>query len=226
MRLGTGLFAVALSVVVATAGHVATAAPILLFDSVTVTADGINPTPVQVLVRVRNPDANLDVTALSSQLTWTASGAAVTDLVSTGTVTANASGFLFTPVFDSAAFDSGSTLPLNWGVSSTGTPVTMDGNNAVTSVALLNFQIPAGVTSGSFNVSFVTGNDDFNSFADAAFEPVPYANGNNGTTLGVIGVVPEPSAAVIAAVGVVLVTGFAGLRRKGRRAGRAAGNDC
>jgi hypothetical protein len=220
-RFGRGLAAFGMTVAAVVFGTVASATPILSFPSVQVTADGINPTPVSITVSVNNNASAFDVIAFTGQFEWTASGSAsdadLSSLADDGT--ASTAGMLFanvSPLFDLAA---GSSEPKDFSVAGNSfTPVTMAGGS--TQLATLNLLVAAGVTSGQFVVDFVTGSTVFNSFSDTAAQPVLYTNGNNGTTLGVITVVPEASSSVILASGALLATGVGFAQRRARRTTR------
>lgn len=196
------------------------AQPILSFDSVQVTADGVNPTPVSILVKVDNtsgPALN-NLQAVWSQLTWTASGgptdADLSTIANDGTVTSP--GMLFAnsnPIF---LMDAGSTEPKNWSVYwNGGEPLTL-GTSGPVDLATLNFTVAPGITSGQFQLDFVTGDIFNNAFGTLLAGSFLYANGNNGSTTGVITVtaVPEPSTCVTALVGVVCSGCLAWRRRK------------
>jgi hypothetical protein len=215
MQTGTGFLTVMVTVIALVFGRAAPAAPILSFNSVTVTADGTNPTLVQILVNVTNNASPITVSALTSQLTWTATGTGVGSLaVIEDSGSGSGSGFLFngfSPLFDSQGSN---TPPVGWGVSASGDATMATGT---TSVALINLTVAAGVLNGVFDVNFATGGL-LNNFTggDPDYEPIPYANGNNGTTLGVITVVPEPTTTSILALCAVLVTGVGFAQRSAR----------
>ena len=217
-RYGRGLILGVLVLFVVSGYTAVTAAPILSFDSVQVTADGINPTPVQIEVKVFNPDPTFNVTALDSQLSWTTSGgASVGDLAvieDSGTV--SGSGYLFdglSPLLDSQGSN---TPPVNWGVSVASGSAPM-ANGTTYTVATLNLEVAAGVRSGVFDVSFLTGNQFFNVFTDDSFNSVPYANGNNGSSAGLVTVVPEAGTGVILGISSLSLVSFRLAQRVRRR---------
>lgn len=220
-RFGRGLAAFGMTVVAVVFGTVASAAPVLSFDSVQVTADGTNPTPVSILVKVDNTGgpALTNLISLSSQLIWTASGGPTDADISTveDDGTASTPGMLFattSPFFD---MDAGSTEPKNWGIANNGTGVSL--GTVTQDVATLNFTIAPGVTSGQFSFDFVTGSNLFNVFGTST-SSIAYANGNNGTGTGVITVVPEASSSVILASGALVATGVGFAQRRARRNSR------
>lgn len=219
MRTGTPLLTVALTVIALVFGRAAPAAPVLSFDSVTVTADGTNATPVQILVKVTNSGSPFTVSALTSQLTWTATGTPIGSLAvieDSGTV--SGSGFLFngfSPLLDSQGSNS---PPVGWGVSAAGDATMATGT---TNVAVLNLTVAAGVLNAVFDLDFVVGGL-LNNFTggDPNYDAIPYTNGNNGSTRGVISVVPEPVSTSVLAVCAVLVTGAGLAQRSARRRSR------
>ena len=215
MRTATGFLTVLLTVIALVVGRTASAAPILSFASGTVTADGINPTPISILVQVSNTSSPVLVSALTSQLQWTASGTPIGSLaVIEDSGTASGSGFLFngaSPLLDSQGSNS---PPVGWGVSAS-SDVTMA--TGTTNVAWINLTVAAGVLNAVFDLDFVVGGL-FNKFTggDPNYESIPYANGNNGSTRGVITVVPEPTATSILALCAVLATGVGFVQRRTR----------
>jgi hypothetical protein len=195
----------------------------LQFASQTVLADGINATPVQILVQVVNSGTPVGATALDSQITWTISGTGISvsdlSLIEDSGVVSGA-GFLFngvSPILDSQGTN---VPPANWGISATA-PATI--GTGTTNVARLNLQVAPGTTSGSFIVNFVTGTPFVNQFTGADFSTaLPYANGNNDTTFGVITVIPEPSTGTALGGATVLMAGVGIMQRKMRRRRRSA----
>ena len=220
MRTGTGFLTVLLTVIALVVGRTASAAPILSFASGTFTADGINPTPISILIQVSNTSSPVLVSALTSQLQWTASGTPTGSLaVIEDSGTATGSGFLFngaSPLFDSQGSNS---PPVGWGISASSDATMATGT---TNVAWINLTVAAGVLNAVFDLDFTVGGL-FDSFTggNPNYEAIPYANGNNGSTLGVITVVPEPTATSILALCAVLVTGVGFVQRRARLRNRS-----
>lgn len=213
---GSGLLALAL-------GSVATATPVLTFDSVTAVANGTTATPVTITVKVTNTGTALATQGVTSRFTWTASGTGATagDLTvvdDSGSV--NTAGYLYAtnqPLLDSTTLGTGTA---GWAISALSNATMAPGE---TTVATLNLLVAAGVTSGTFNVNFVTGG--FNTFTVGDFNSpsdLPYTNGNNGTTTGVITVVPEPVATGYVATAGVVAAGLGFVQRRSRRSRRLA----
>jgi len=211
--LGTGITVLAL-------GQPASAIPAisLRFTSQTVVADGVNPTPVQILVQVVNTGTGVGVVALDSQLTWTVTGTAISvgDLAlieDSGQV--SGAGFLFngaSPILDSQGTN---VPPANWGISAIASRTISTGT---TNVARLDLEIAPTTTSGQFIVNFVTGTPFNTQFTGSDFTTaIPYANGNNGTTFGVITVIPEPSTGTALGAATILMAGVGVVQRKMRR---------
>lgn len=221
LRLAASNFLPALLVaLVGMRTHLVHAAPILSFESVQVVADGVNPTPVSIVVKVDNtsgPALN-NLQALWSQLIWTASGgftdADLSTIANDGT--ASSAGMLFAATNPFFFMDGGSAEPKGWSVYATsGSPLTL-GTSGPVNVATLNFLVAPGFASGQFQLDFVTGDIFNNAFGTLLDGSYLYANGNNGTTTGVITVtaVPEPSTYAMALAG--LACGFSMWRRRKR----------
>lgn len=211
-----GLSAIAL----VTLGLDASAAGVLSlrFPSQTVVADGINATPVMILVEVVSTATSNQVNGVTGNLTWTASGsAAATDLSTVGTAVVNTPGYLFAGFSPFYTGTNSNVQPVPWGVDSNAGPILASGT---TSIAAINLRVAAGVTSGTFSVSFATGVG--NSFQQSIlpFASFSYLNGNDNASFGVITVVPEPSTGTALGAATILMAGVGFVQQRMRRKSR------
>jgi hypothetical protein len=220
------LLACSMSVAVLTGGLNAYAIPTLTLrsTSVTVFADGINPTPVTVLAEVVNLGAPLSVNSQTSEFAVTASG------------TLNPAGLNFTSITLSnpGVWTVGSpeatvNTQTEFGVTANTTP-TNTISTGTSNVASLTFTVPAGITAGTYSIAFLTataGSEDepvrsFVLSTGTSTQYNVYANGNDGSSFGLITVVPEPSTGTALGGATVLMAGVGIVQRRMRRRRRSA----